>query len=72
MRSDRYGINNDALTDSIAGGRPHESHDLTFTCARALTDCKPIAMSFFLVTKNMIYARIGKKRERFTKFKKRG
>lgn len=30
MRSDRDAINNDALTDPMAGGRPHESHDLTF------------------------------------------
>jgi len=38
MRSDRDAINNDALTDPMAGGRPHESHDLTFAwvgCARA-------------------------------------
>lgn len=36
MRSDRDAINNDALTDPMAGGRPHESHDLTFSrvCAR--------------------------------------
>ena len=30
MRLDRDAINNDALTDPMAGGRPHESHDLTF------------------------------------------
>lgn len=40
MRSDRDAINNDALTDPIAGGRPHESHDLTFNCARVHASLK--------------------------------
>ncbi|KAI4499884.1 hypothetical protein M0802_005140 [Mischocyttarus mexicanus] len=62
MRSDRDAINNDALTDPMAGGRPHESHDLTFACLvawllacllaclgcpRPIASREPIAMRFF-------------------------
>lgn len=56
MRSDRDAINNDALTDPMAGGRPHESHDLTFAwvgCPRPIARARarvsprePIAMQF--------------------------
>lgn len=54
MRSDRDAINNDALTDPMAGGRPHESHDLTFAwvaCPRPIARARvspreSIAMRF--------------------------
>lgn len=63
MRSDRDAINNDALTDPMAGGRPHESHDLTF----AWVACpRPIARARLAerVDRNAIFARVSEREAR--------
>lgn len=63
MRSDRDAINNDALTDPMAGGRPHESHDLTFAwvgCPRLIARARLAERA----DRDAIFARVSEREAR--------
>lgn len=74
MRSDRDAINNDALTDPMAGGRPHESHDLTFAwvgCPRPIASARARARLGERADRDAIFTRAIRVKEKERERRKR-